>query len=77
MSAKNRNPELKGDRCKRCNGTGITVIDIFETDCPDCSGTGLVNSPNACSVCHGSGSVIADGFEMDCSHCNGSGLEPS
>ncbi|MBD3244968.1 MAG: hypothetical protein GF335_03170 [Candidatus Moranbacteria bacterium] len=76
--------ELKGDRCPKCNGSGSVIADVggfhAEVDCPDCAGTGLVNSPNACKKCKGSGSVIVDagGFNVEatCEHCNGSGLEP-
>lgn len=84
MSAKNRHQELKGDRCTGCNGSGNVLLDaggiFIETDCPDCHGTGLVNSPNACTNCGGSGDIIVDmgglNVQTTCDHCNGSGLEP-
>lgn len=76
--------ELKGERCKRCNGTGTVLANmgfLVEVDCPDCHGTGIVNSPNACTKCKGSGNVIVDmgglNVEATCDHCNGSGLEPA
>jgi DnaJ-class molecular chaperone len=60
-----RHPELKGDRCPDCNGSGskIMVVAIYQDEgpaqtrvyCYDCRGTGLVNSPNACKKCKGSG----------------------
>jgi len=86
MSAKNRHPELKGDRCPRCNGSGNVMLDaggfFVEASCPDCRGTGLVNSPNACKKCKGSGSIYVTigknlKAEATCDHCNGSGLEPA
>jgi|GEM_PF-6360432 len=69
-----RKPLMKGDTCGRCNGSGLTAIDFVEQDCPDCRGTGLINSPNACTVCKGSGTVISEelGTELDCDHCNAS-----
>jgi DnaJ-class molecular chaperone len=77
-------PELTGDRCSKCNGSGSVIADMCglraEVDCPECRGTGLVNSPNACKECKGSGSVVAKikgiGVQTNCEHCNGSGLEP-
>lgn len=74
------NPELIGDRCAECNGSGTIFAGIFEVDCPDCVGTGLINSPNACTECKGSGTQIANagGFRMeaDCTTCKGRGLKP-
>ena len=75
--------ELTGERCKRCNGSGTIIADFdglkVEANCPDCAGTGLVNSLNACTVCKGSGTVIANfgglNVQVSCDHCNGSGLE--
>jgi DnaJ-class molecular chaperone len=79
----NVHPELKGDRCTECNGSGTVIADFgfkVEVDCPDCNGTGLVNSPNACIECRGKGTGIVDfgglKVETNCDHCNGSGLEP-
>lgn len=81
---KKHHAELTGDRCTNCNGTG-TVIANFgglnaQVACPECAGTGLVNSPNACTVCKGSGTVIVYmgglNVQASCDHCNGSGLEP-
>ncbi|MFC1644566.1 zinc finger domain-containing protein [Patescibacteria group bacterium] len=77
------NQELTGDRCPSCNGSGTIIADCggfsAQVSCPDCAGTGLINSPNACKECKGSGTVIANmGFavEVNCERCNGSGLEP-
>lgn len=77
-------PELTGERCGNCNGSGSVIVNFdglnVEANCPECHGTGLVNSPNACTKCHGSGCVIIDigglNFEANCDHCSGSGLEP-
>lgn len=77
-------PELTGERCNKCNGSGTVIADLdglkVEVNCPNCKGTGLVNSPNACTKCMGSGTVIVDfgglNVEAACDHCNGSGLEP-
>lgn len=77
-------PELTGDRCSHCNGSGTVIADIgglnAYVDCPDCAGTGLVNSPNACTSCTGKGTVITNfcglNVVINCEHCNGSGLEP-
>jgi len=79
-----RHQELTGERCTRCNGSGTIVANVggfnAEVDCPDCAGTGLVNSPNACQDCKGSGTVIVNmgglNIEASCEHYNGSGLEP-
>jgi DnaJ-class molecular chaperone len=76
--------ELTGDRCLDCNGSGTVLADLggfhVQVKCPDCAGTGLVNSPNACKECKGSGTAIADfgglNVQVSCEHCNGSGLEP-
>jgi len=76
--------ELKGDCCPRCNGNKTVIAKVggigVEIDCPDCNGTGLVNSPNACTECKGSGTAIANlgglNIQVDCKHCSGSGLEP-
>lgn len=78
-------PELTGKRCGKCNGSGTVIADFdglnVEVDCPDCAGTGLVNSPNACTECKGKGTVIANfgglNVVVNCDHCNGSGLEPT
>jgi len=85
MSTPRRHPELTGDRCPRCNGSGNVMLDAggfyIQASCPDCKGTGLVNSPNACTKCQGSGTVLVKmgkslNVEATCDHCNGSGLEP-
>jgi len=73
--------EIKGDCCPKCNGSGTVVAEMgwfyAEVDCPDCAGTGLVNSPNACKECKGAGTVIVGLYdETVCGRCNGSGLEP-
>ncbi len=77
--------QIIGDRCTNCNGSKQVVMEVDEglgvqVDCPDCNGTGIVNSPNACVNCKGSGKdvVPALGFnvEVDCEHCQGSGLKP-
>lgn len=81
-----RHPELIGDRCGRCNGSGTVIMDIgginAQVGCPDCHGTGIVNSPNACKECGGSGTVLVPFIGetkavATCGHCNGSGLEPA
>lgn len=77
-------PELIGDRCDKCNGSGNVPVDAggfhIQATCDKCRGTGLINSPNACTKCKGSGNVLAhiDGIntKATCGHCNGSGLEP-
>ena len=79
-----RHPELKGKRCTKCNGSGSIIADVggfnAEVDCPDCHGTGLVDSPNACTECGGSGTTIANmgglNVEVNCPHCNGDRLLP-
>lgn len=79
-----KHAELKGDRCKKCNGSGHVLVDAggfyIQATCDECRGTGLVNSPNACTECKGSGSVIVNmgglNIQASCEHCNGSGLEP-
>ena len=77
-------PELTGDRCPNCNGSGSVIATCgafrVQVDCEDCAGTGLINSPNGCKECKGKGTIIVKaGFmnvESICEHCNGSGLEP-
>ncbi|MBU0707846.1 hypothetical protein KKG41_05755 [Patescibacteria group bacterium] len=77
-------PELKGDRCPKCNGSGCVVTKDgsglpVSASCASCSGTGIVNSPNACPKCKGSGTVEVDTgmfiMENDCDECNGTGLK--
>lgn len=78
-----RNTELKGDRCSRCNGSGTVVANTgffhAEVNCPDCRGTGVINSSNACKKCKGSGSVVINtgglSIEATCDNCSGTGLE--
>lgn len=83
-------PELKGDRCPKCSGTGKGTLKLrasgggnvlLEVNCTICYGTGLVNSPNACKKCHGKGTRLVAFrtklmLEATCEHCHGSGLEP-
>lgn len=78
MPPRRGSPDLTGDRCSECNGSGDKLFDFIWGDCPTCNGTGLVNSPNACTKCKGKGTFVPEEFpiEMDCDHCNGSGLEP-
>lgn len=88
MSAMNRHPDLVGDRCLECDGTGTRIAILLDVDnvrisvdCPTCHGTGLINSPNACSICHGARNITVDfggiKIAVGCDHCNSSGLEPN
>jgi DnaJ-class molecular chaperone len=80
-------PELKGDPCPECKGSGKIKRNMgheeafnFEDDCPKCNGTGVINSPNACKECKGKGKVIKRyrnlPMEVTCNNCKGSCVEP-
>lgn len=77
--APKRHPDLKGDTCPKCNGSGTVIAGFFEATCEECNGTGLVNSPNACEKCKGAGKYVAESIatEVTCEACNGSGLKPA
>lgn len=64
------------DKCKNCNGSGITNESKVET-CPHCGGTGQLFIKNdffqqikTCHYCNGKGKIIKN----PCPNCNGEGL---